>query len=86
MNKITKAFFASAALAIAASRVPLALWIVEDLLHERGINVSHERIQFWWNRFALCLPQKSARKNGQPDTRIFKLVMAIEWGVREDQR
>ena len=29
----------------------LSLRNVEDLLHERGIEVSHETIRFWWNRF-----------------------------------
>ena len=24
---------------------------VEDVLHERGIDVSHETVRFWWNRF-----------------------------------
>jgi putative transposase len=24
---------------------------VEDLLHERGIEISHETARFWWNRF-----------------------------------
>jgi hypothetical protein len=23
----------------------------EDLLHERGIDISHETVQYWWNRF-----------------------------------
>ena len=32
-------------------RFPLSLRSVEDLLHERGIEVSHETIRFWWNRF-----------------------------------
>ena len=32
-------------------RFPLSLWNVEDLLHERGINISHETVRFWWNRF-----------------------------------
>lgn len=32
-------------------RFPLSLRNVEDLLHERGIGVSHETIRFWWNRF-----------------------------------
>ncbi|HKJ61407.1 MAG TPA: IS6 family transposase [Hyphomicrobiales bacterium] len=32
-------------------RLPLSLRNVEDLLHERGIDVSHETIRFWWNRF-----------------------------------
>jgi putative transposase len=32
-------------------RFPLSLRNVEDLLHERGIDVSHETIRYWWNRF-----------------------------------
>ena len=24
---------------------------MEDLLHERGIDISHETVRFWWNRF-----------------------------------
>lgn len=32
-------------------RFPLSLRNVEDLLHERGINNSHETVRFWWNRF-----------------------------------
>jgi putative transposase len=32
-------------------RYPLSLRNVEDLLHERGIDISHETVRFWWNRF-----------------------------------
>ena len=32
-------------------RFPLSLRNVEDLLHERGIDLSHESVRFWWNRF-----------------------------------
>src|SRR5210317_463700 len=32
-------------------RFPLSLRNVEDLLHERGIEVSHETVRFWWQRF-----------------------------------
>ena len=32
-------------------RFPLSLRNVEDLLHERGIDVSHETIRYWWYRF-----------------------------------
>ena len=32
-------------------RYPLSLRNVEDLLHERGIEISHETVRFWWNRF-----------------------------------
>lgn len=24
---------------------------VEDLLHERGVDVSHETVRYWWHRF-----------------------------------
>jgi len=24
---------------------------MEDLLHERGIEISHETVRFWWNKF-----------------------------------
>ncbi|SDO74117.1 putative transposase [Lutimaribacter pacificus] len=32
-------------------RFPLSLRNVEDLLHERVIDVSHEAIRYWWHRF-----------------------------------
>jgi len=32
-------------------RFPLLLRNVEDLLHERGIDISHETVRFLWNRF-----------------------------------
>ena len=32
-------------------RFPLSLRNVEDLLHERGIDICHETVRFWWNRF-----------------------------------
>ena len=32
-------------------RYPLSLRNVEDLLHERGIEISHETVWFWWNHF-----------------------------------
>ena len=32
-------------------RFPLSLRNVEDLLHERGIEISHETVRFWWHRF-----------------------------------
>jgi putative transposase len=32
-------------------RFPLSLRNVEDLLHERGVEVSHETVRYWWNRF-----------------------------------
>jgi len=32
-------------------RFPLSLRNVEDLLHERGIEISQETVRFWWSRF-----------------------------------
>jgi putative transposase len=32
-------------------RYPLSLRNVEDLLAERGIDISHETVRFWWSRF-----------------------------------
>jgi putative transposase len=36
-------------------RFPLSLRNVEDLLFERGIDVCHETVRFWWNRFGPML-------------------------------
>jgi putative transposase len=33
-------------------RYPLSLRQVEDLLFERGIDICHETVRYWWNRFA----------------------------------
>ena len=32
-------------------RFPLSLRQVEYILHEHGIDICHETIRFWWNRF-----------------------------------
>ena len=32
-------------------KYPLSLRNVEDLLAERGIDISHETVRYWWNRF-----------------------------------
>ena len=32
-------------------RFPLSLRQVEDLLDERGIDICHESVRVWWNRF-----------------------------------
>ena len=39
-------------------RFPLSLRDVEDLLHEREIDITHETVRFWWNR---CGPMFAAR-------------------------
>ena len=32
-------------------RYPLSLRQVEDILSERGIDICHETVRYWWNRF-----------------------------------
>ncbi len=46
-------------------RFPLSLRNVEDLLHERGIEVSHETSRFWWNRFGPMFASEIRRKRVQ---------------------
>lgn len=43
-------------------RSPLTFRIVENLLYERGIDISLETVRFRWNRFDLNLSRKSAKK------------------------
>ncbi|WP_367648709.1 hypothetical protein [Ruegeria arenilitoris] len=44
---------------------PLSLRNVEDLLHERGIDVSHETVRYWWNRFGPVFASEIRRKRVQ---------------------
>ena len=43
-------------------RFPLSLWNVEDLLHERGVEVGHETVRFWYSRFRPILAAETLRK------------------------
>ncbi|MEN0654034.1 MULTISPECIES: IS6 family transposase [Hyphobacterium] len=43
-------------------RFPLSLRNVEDLLHERGIELSHETVRYWWNRFGPMFAAEIRRK------------------------
>ena len=43
-------------------RFPLSLRNVENLLHERGIDVSHDTIRLWWNRFDPMFAAKIRQK------------------------
>jgi putative transposase len=46
-------------------RFPLSLRNVEDLLHERGIDISHETVRFWWSRFGPMFAAEIRRKRVQ---------------------
>jgi len=41
---------------------PLSLRNVEDLLFERGIDLCHETVRFWWNRFGPLFASESRRQ------------------------
>ncbi|AGI66499.1 IS91-family transposase [Octadecabacter antarcticus 307] len=43
-------------------RFPLSLRNVEDLLYERGIDISHETVRFWRNRFGPIFAAEIRRK------------------------
>jgi putative transposase len=43
-------------------RYPLSFRQVEDILHERGIDISHETIRFWVERFGLEFAGEIRRK------------------------
>lgn len=43
-------------------RCPLSLRNVEDLLDERGIEVSRETVRFWWHQFGLLFAAGIRRK------------------------
>jgi putative transposase len=44
-------------------RFPLSLRNVEDLLHECGIEISHECARFWWLRFGPMFTAENRRKH-----------------------
>ncbi len=46
-------------------RYPLSLRQVEDLLFERGIDICHETMRFWWNRFGPMFAAEIRRRRIQ---------------------
>ena len=47
-------------------RFPLSLRNVEDLLHERGIDICHETVRYWWNRFGPLFASEIRKKRLHP--------------------
>ena len=43
-------------------KYPLSLQNVEDLLFERRVDVSHETVRYWWNRFGPQLAGNTSKK------------------------
>jgi len=47
-------------------RYPLSLRNVEDLLHERGIDICHETIRYWWIKFGPIFAKAIRKKRIHP--------------------
>ncbi|WP_209504914.1 MULTISPECIES: IS6 family transposase [unclassified Ruegeria] len=60
-------------------RFPLSLRNVEDMLHERGIDVSHETVRYWWNRFGPVFAAEIRRM------RVQQLRAYCKWKWRVDE-
>ncbi len=60
-------------------RYPLSLRQVEDLLFERGIDICHETVRFWWNRFGPMFAAKIKRK------RAHEYRHLIQWRWHLDE-
>jgi putative transposase len=61
-------------------RFPLSLRNVEDMLHERGIEISHESVRFWWNRFGPIFAAEIRRR------RIARMRQFHHWQWRRCQK
>jgi len=51
-------------------RFPLALRNVEDLLHERGIDICYESVRLWVDRFGTYFAHKIRRRRSESMRRI----------------
>jgi len=58
---------------------PRSLRNLEDLLHERGIDISHERVRFWRNRFGPLLAAESRKK------RVSQMRANWNWQWHSDE-
>ncbi len=60
-------------------RFPLSLRNIEDLLHERGIEISHETVRFWWNRFGPMFAAEIRRR------RVDRMRNSLHWRWHLDE-
>ena len=60
-------------------RFPLSLRQVEDLLHERGIDISHETVRARWNRFGPLFAKEIRKK------RVSTLGNGLQWRGHLDE-
>ena len=55
-------------------KYPLSLRNVEDLLFERGIDVCHETVRFWWNR---CGPMFAAEIRRKRSSHLRQHILTL---------
>jgi hypothetical protein len=67
-------------------RFPLSLRNVEELLHERGIDVCHESIRLWVDRFGPLFAGKIRGSTGVLPPPAKSMAVASRRGFREGQR
>nr|QQZ51120.1 hypothetical protein JKL49_08290 [Phenylobacterium glaciei] len=67
-------------------RYPLSLRSVEDLLFERVIDICHEAVRLWWNRFGPMFAGEIRRKRVQRMRAATRWRWRLDEGLREDQR
>ncbi|MEO0467002.1 MAG: IS6 family transposase, partial [Pseudomonadota bacterium] len=60
-------------------RFPLSLRNVEDLLHERGIDVCHESVRLWVDRFGPIFARKIRRRRAS----FMRQVPQWRWHLDE---
>ena len=66
-------------------RFPLSLRNVEDLLHERGVEISHETVRYWWNRFGPLFASEIRRKRAQGMRQVSRWRWHLDEGGREQR-
>jgi putative transposase len=62
----------------------LSLRNVEDLLAERGGDISHETVRFWWNRFGPMFSATLTKKRVNRMRGFTQLAVAFRRSVCED--
>ncbi len=60
-------------------KYPLSLRNVEDLLAERGIEICHETVRFWWNRFGPMFASEIRRR------RVDRMKAYTHWRWHLDE-
>jgi putative transposase len=59
-------------------RFPLSLRNVEDLLHERGIDICHETVRYWWLRFGPMFAAEIKKRR-------IQILKSIRWRWHLDE-